>query len=49
MPLVFAANGGMGKAVTIFYKRLAELAQKRLQSYSTTMGWLRTALSFALL
>ena len=49
-PLVFAASGGMGKAATVFYKRLAALlAQKRHQPYSTTMGWLRTALSFALL
>ena len=49
-PLVFAASGGMGKAATVFYKRLAALlAQKRHQPYSTTMGWLCTALSFALL
>ena len=35
----------MGKDATIFYKRLAGLlAQKRHQPYSTTMGWLRTAL-----
>ena len=48
--LVFAASGGMGKAATVFYKRLAALlAQKRHQPYSTTMGWLRTVLSFALL
>ena len=49
-PLVFAASGGMDKSATVFYKRLAALlAQKRYQPYSTTMGWLRTALSFALL
>ena len=49
-PLVFTASGGMGKAATVFYKRLAALLpQKRHQPYSTTMGWLRTALSFALL
>ena len=49
-PLVFAASGGMGQAATVFYKRLAALlAQKRHQPYSTTMGWLRTALCFALL
>ena len=49
-PLVLAASGGMGKAATIFYKQLAGLlAQKRHQPYSTTMGWLHTALSFALL
>ena len=48
--LVFAASGAMGKAATVLYKRLATLlAQKWHQPYSTTMGWLRTALSFALL
>ena len=49
-PLVFAASRGMGKVATIFYKWLTGLlAQKRHQPYSTTMEWLRTALSFALL
>ena len=49
-PLVFAASGGMGKAATVFYKRLvALLAQKQHKPYSTTMGWLCTALSFTLL
>ena len=39
--LVFVANGGMGEAATVFYKRLAGLlAWKRHQPYSTTMGWL---------
>ena len=48
--LVFTTSGGMGKAATILYKQLAGLvAQKRHQPYSTTIGWLRTALSFALL
>ena len=49
-PLVFAASGGMGKAATIFYKCLAGLlSQKRDQPYSTTVGWLSTALRFTLL
>ena len=45
-PLVFNTAGGMGKA----YKRLASLlANKREQSYSTVMGWMRCHLSFSLL
>ena len=49
-PLVFAASGGMSKAATVFYRQLAALlAQKHQQPYSITMGWLRTALCFALL
>ena len=49
-PLVLAASGGMGNAATVFYKWLAALlAQNRHQPYSTTMGWLCTALSFTLL
>ena len=49
-PLVFAASGGMGKAATSFYKRLAALlSEKRNQTYGVTMGWLRIHLSYALL
>ena len=49
-PLVFSACGGMGQAANIFYNRLASLlAIKKKQSYSKTVCWLRTHLSFALL
>ena len=49
-PLVFSTSGGMGKAATVFYRRLADLlAEKHNTPYSTTMAWLRTRLSFALL
>ena len=42
--------GGMGKAATTAYKRLASLlANKREQSYSTVKGWMRCHLSFSLL
>ena len=50
LPLVFAASGGMGKAATSFYKRLAAvLSVKTNQTYGVTMGWLRTHLSYTLL
>ena len=49
-PLVFNTAGGMGKAATTAYKRLASLlANKREQSYSTVMSWMRCHLSFSLL
>ena len=49
-PLVFSASGGMAKAAQVFYKRLASLvAEKRKESYSQVMGWIRTKLSFCLL
>ena len=49
-PLVLSTTGGMGKAATTFYKRLASfLSDKRDKNYSHTMGWLRCRLSFALL
>ena len=41
-PLVLSTNGGMGREARTFYKRLADLlSQKRQQTYSTVMGWLR--------
>jgi hypothetical protein len=47
-PLVLSTHGAMGKEATTFYKRLADmLSQKRQQSYTTVMGWLRCRLSFA--
>ena len=49
-PLVFSATGGMGKAATVMYQRLASLLSvKRTQSYSKTMSWLRCQLTFSLL
>ena len=49
-PLVFSTSGGMGRAATVTYKRLASLlTAKREQPYCVVMGWLRCHLSFALL
>ena len=49
-PLVFSTSGGMGKAATVVYKRLAHLlATHRNTSYPSVMGWLRCTLSFSLL
>ena len=46
--LVLSTHGAMGKEATTFYKQLADmLSQKRQQSYTTVMGWLRCRLSFA--
>ena len=47
--LVFA-SGGLAKEATTFYKNLASrLAQKKDNTYSSTMNWLRCLLSFSLL
>ena len=49
-PLVMSTTGGMGRAASVFYKRLASLlSEKRGVHYSKTMGWIRCRLSFALL
>ena len=49
-PLVFSCTGGMSRAATATYKRLAALiAEKSDEPYSTTMGWIRCHLSFSLL
>ena len=49
-PLVLSATGGLGNAATICYKRLASMiAAKRDSPYSSTMSWMRCALSFSLL
>ena len=43
MPLVFSTSGGMGRAATVVYKRLASLLSSRCkQPYSMVMGWLRS-------
>ena len=45
-----STTGGMGKAASTFYKRLASmLSEKRDISYEKTMNWIRCRLSFALL
>ena len=50
MPLIFSTAGGMGRAATVVYKRLASLlSARREQPYSMVMGWLRCCLSFSLL
>ena len=50
VPLVMSITGGLGRIATTMYKRLASmLSSKWNQPYSTTMGWLRCRLSFALL
>ena len=49
-PLVFSSSGGMGKAATVMYCRLANLLSERWNSpYSLIMGWLRCSLGFSLL
>jgi len=40
-PLIFSTSGGMGKAVTVFYKCLGNLLSTRHNVlYPTDMGWL---------
>ena len=49
-PLIFSVTGGMANGCSLFYKRLASLLfEKRSQSYSQTLEWLRCCLSFTLL
>ena len=49
-PLVLSTTGGMGRAATTFYRRLASmLAEKKDTSYAQTLNWIRCRLSFALL
>ena len=45
-----STTGGMGRAATTFFRRLASLlSEKRKVSYSKIMGWIRCRLSFTLL
>ena len=49
-PLVFSANGGMGRECNKFYSVLAEMTTlKRKQEYCITMSWLRRKISFSLM
>ena len=48
-PLVLSTTGGMGRAATTFYKRLAAmLSEKRDVPYSKMIGWIRCRMSFSL-
>ena len=48
--LAMSCTGGMGKAATTFYKRLASMiSEKHDVPYSTMLTWIRCRLSFALL
>ena len=49
-PLVMSSTGGMGRAATTFYKKLASMiSDKRDVPYCKTVNWIRCRLSFALL
>ena len=49
-PLVFSTSGGMGEEAEAFHKRLATLlSQKRGNSYSETMSFVRRRLRFSIL
>ena len=48
--LAFSVNGGMGKEANKSYSRIAEkLAEKRDESYSVIMSWIRRKISFLLM
>ena len=49
-PIVFSTFGGMGPEAERFHKRLAELiAEKRNETYSSVVNYIRTRLRFCLL
>ena len=49
-PLVMSVNGGMGRECSIFYSKIAEqIAEKRKESKSETVSWIRRKISFCLL
>ena len=49
-PLIFSTSGGASRLTTTFLQHLASLlAEKHRETYSTTMAWLRTTISFSLL
>ena len=48
--LVFTTTGDMALECQIYHKRLVELlSAKKGEDYSTTMFWIRTRISFAIL
>ena len=50
IPPVLSSTSGMGRAASVFYKKLASLlSEKRDVHYSKIMGWIRCWLSFAFL
>ena len=48
-PLVFTTTGGMADECKRFHSRLAELISIKKGEYSTTISWIRSKVSFALL
>ena len=49
-PLVFTTSGGMAPEATVTMKGLASLvAEKKKETYSQVMGWIRCRISFSLL
>jgi len=49
-PLVFSTTGGMAEECRRYHSRLAELlAIQKGEDYSTTIAWVRTKVSFAIL
>ena len=49
-PLVITTAGGMAPECQVYHKRPAELPlAKKVEDYSTTMSWIRTRISFAIL
>ena len=49
-PLVFTTTGGMSDECQRYHIRLAELlAVKKQESYASTIAWIRTRVSFAIL
>ena len=49
-PLVFSTTGGMTEECKRYHSRLAQLlAMKKGEHYSTTIAWVRTKVSFAIL
>ena len=49
-PLAFTTTGGMSNECQSYHSRLAELlAVKKQESYATTIAWIRTRVSFAIL
>ena len=49
-PLVFTTTGGMSQECQRYHSRLAELiSSKKQENYSTTIAWIRTKVSLAIL
>ena len=50
-PLVFTTTGGMAPECQVYHKRLGNSCQPRkaIEDYSTTLSWIRTRISFAIL